>query len=107
MKDYKVIGMINLNIDNYNESVEANYVISNKYYNKGYMTEALTEIKNFCLNEMKVNRFFCVCEINNISSKKVIEKCNLKYEGILRNYLKLSDGYHDVYIYSFIRNIDI
>ena len=70
------------------------------------MTEALLIIKDFCLNKMQVNRFFGGCEINNLHSKKVMEKCGLIHEGILRNNLLLRDGYHDMDIYSFINNRD-
>lgn len=102
----KIIGGINLNVDNYNESLEFNYAIDNRYTCNGYMTEALNLIKDFCLNEIKVNRLYGGCEINNISSKRVMEKCDFKYEGILRKHLKLRDGYHDMYVFSFIRNRD-
>lgn len=106
LKDNTVIGAIHLNVFNYNESVEFNYAIDERYQNKGYMTEALLIIKDFCLNKMQVNRFFGGCEINNLPSKKVMEKCGLIHEGILRNNLLLRDGYHDMDIYSFINNRD-
>ena len=106
LKDGTVIGAINLNVDNYNESCEFNYAIDEKYRKNGYMTEALNIVKEFVINELKANRFFGGCEINNIASKKVMEKCGLKYEGILRNHLKLKDGYHDMRVYSFIRKMD-
>lgn len=106
LKDGTVIGAINLNVDNYNESLEFNYAIDNKYQKKGYMTEALNSVKEFAINSLRVNRFFGGCEINNIASQRVMEKSGLKYEGVLRNYLKLIDGYHDMKIYSFINKID-
>ena len=106
LKDGTVIGAINLNVDNYNESCEFNYAIDEKYRKNGYMTEALNIVKEFVINDLKANRFFGGCEINNIASKKVMEKCGLKYEGILRNHLKLKDGYHDMRVYSFIREMD-
>lgn len=106
LKNGKVIGAINLNVDNFNESVEFNYAIDENYQNKGYMTESLNAVKDYCINKLKVNRFYGGCEKNNIASKKVMEKCNLKYEGTLRNHLKLKDGYHDMLMYSFIRNVD-
>ena len=102
----KIIGSINLNVDNYNESVEFNYAIDDRYKGNGYMTEALDRVKDYCLNKIKVNRFYGGCEINNIGSKRVMEKCLLVYEGTLRNYLKLRDGYHDLLLYSFINNRD-
>ncbi len=100
----KIIGAINLNVDNYNESVEFNYAIDDRYQCNGYMTEALEAVKNYCLNEMKVNRIFGGCEINNISSKRVMEKCAFIYEGTLGKHLKLRDGYHDMCLYSIINN---
>ena len=104
--DNKIIGAINLRVDDFNESMEFNYAIDERYKGNGYMTEALMVVKDYCFNELKVNRLFGGCEINNIASKKVMEKCSFVYEGTLRNYLKLRDGYHDMYLYSFIRNRD-
>lgn len=98
----KIIGAIHLNIDNSTDSVEFNYAIDERYQGNGYMTEALEVIKNYCLDDIKVNRIFGGCEINNIASKKVMEKCNFIYEQTLNNHLKLKDGYHDMYIYSII-----
>lgn len=102
----KIIGAINLRVNDYNESLEFNYAIDKRYKNNGYMTEALNLVKDYCLNELKVNRLFGGCEINNIGSKRVMEKCLFVYEGTLRNYLKLRDGYHDMHLYSIIRNKD-
>ena len=102
----KIIGAINLNVDNFNESLEFNYAIDDRYKGNGYMTEALNLVKDFCLNEIKANRIYGGCEINNEASRRVMEKCFFVYEGTLRNYLKLKDGYHDMLLYAFIRYRD-
>ena len=106
LQDGTVIGAIHLNVDNYNDSLEFNYAIDDTHQNNGYMTEALQAVKEFAVNELQVNRFFGGCEINNIASQRVMEKCGLKFEGVLRNYLKLKDGYHDLQVYSFINQVD-
>lgn len=98
----KIIGSINLRVIEKNDSVEFNYAIDNRYTNKGYMTEALEIVKDFCRNSLKVQRFQGGCCIENIASKKVMEKCKMEYEGTLRKYVKLKDGYHDMLIYSII-----
>lgn len=98
----KIIGAINLRVQDINETVEFNYAIDNRYVRKGYMTEALNLIKDYCLNELKVNRFQGGCCIENIASKRVMEKCGMKCEGVLRNYIILDDGYHDMYMYSIV-----
>ncbi len=106
LKDGAVIGAINLNVEDYNESLEFNYAVDDRHRGNGYMTEALLAVREFAVNELRVNRFFGGCEIDNHASACVMEKCGLRFEGILRNHLKLSDGYHDMRVYSFIRGID-
>ena len=100
----QIIGSINLKVEDINETVEFNYVIDERFWNKGYMSEALNLVKDYCLNELCVNRFQGGCCIENLASKRVMEKCNMQCEGILRNYIILRDGYHDMYMFSIINN---
>jgi RimJ/RimL family protein N-acetyltransferase len=103
LKDTKeIIGSINLRVEEVNETVEFNYVIDERFGCKGYMTEALNLVKDYCFNELEVNRFQGGCCIENIASKRVMEKCSMECEGILRNYIILCDGYHDMYMFSII-----
>ena len=104
LKDKTIIGYISFNVDNYNESVEFNYAIDEKHQNNGYMTEALQKIKDYALKEMNVNRFYGGCEINNKASQRVMEKCHLSFEGILKKHLKLKDGYHNMLVYASVNN---
>lgn len=103
LKDTKeIIGSINLRVEEINETVEFNYVIDERFCGNGYMTEALNLVKDYCLNELCVNRFQGGCCVENIASKRVMEKCNMVCEGVLRNYITLCDGYHDMYMFSII-----
>lgn len=102
LKDNIIIGAINLRVNNYNESLEFNYAIDDRYKGNGYMTEALNLVKDYCFNELDVNRLYGGCEVNNVASKRVMEKCLFEYEGTLKSYLKLRDGYHDMHLYSII-----
>lgn len=98
----EIVGSINLKVEINNDSVQFNYAIDNRFTCKGYMTEALSEVKRFCLEDLKVNRFQGGCAVENIASKKVMEKCGMQYEGTFRSFLKLEDGYHDMYMFSII-----
>lgn len=99
-----IIGRANLQVEEYNECVEVNYTLDNRYYNEGYMTEAVKKIIEFCFNEVDINRFQAGCVIENKASRRVLQKCQMKEEGILRKYIKLADGYHDMYMYSLVKN---
>lgn len=98
-----IIGRANLIVEEYNECVEINYVIDNRYCNNGYMTEALERIIRFSFEEMEINRFESCCVVENLASRRVMQKCSMKEEGIRRKYVKLKDGYHDMYMYSIIK----
>ena len=99
---YAIIGAINLRVNDYNNSVEFNYAIDNRYINNGYMTEALIAVKEFCMNELKVKRFQGGCCVENLASEKVMKKIGMKHEGTLKANVKLIDGYHDMHMYSLI-----
>ena len=98
----KIVGMITFKVFEVNDSVEFSYAIDNRYTRRGYMSEALKIVLDFALNKMKVNRIQGGCVVENIASKKVMEKCNMHHEGILKSYLKLKDGYHDLHMFSLV-----
>ena len=96
----RIIGQIILQVDERNDSVEFSYAIDKRHTGRGYMTEALDRVKKFALEEMRVSRFQGGCCVENTASRRVMEKCGLDCEGRLRRYLKLSDGAHDMYMFS-------
>ena len=101
-KQDEFLGMVNLKVNDKNDSVEFSYAIDNRHTGKGYMTEALKLVLDFALNKMKVARIQGACVTENIASKKVMEKCGMENEGVLKNYIKLSDGSHDAYMFSCV-----
>jgi len=80
-----------------------NYAIDNRFTKRGYMTEALMCVKKFAFDEIKVNRFEGGCVESNIASKRVMEKCELSQEGVLKSYVKLSDGYHNMIMFATVK----
>jgi ribosomal-protein-alanine N-acetyltransferase len=100
--DNKVLGLITLRVFEVNESVEFSYGLDNRYTKQCYMSEALQLVLDFALNDMKVNRIQGGCCVENIASRRVMEKCNMHHEGILKSYLKLRDGYHDLHMFSLV-----
>lgn len=83
---------------------EVGYMISKKYWNKGYMTEALREVIKFGFEKMGLNRIEALCTPENTASAKVLEKVGMKFEGLLRQYLFFKDKFWDFNMYSILRN---
>lgn len=89
----KVIGIMDLNESRHDLYREMEYIMSEDYHNRGYMTEAVKCVLEYTFNELNVE-VVAVCHYpNNVQSKRVIEKCGFTYEGTLRKYSRnLSDS---------------
>ena len=104
LKDtWALIGMLHLSVTDKHDMVEFNYGIDNRYMKQGYMTEALKAITAFALDELQVNRIQGGCVVENVASRKVMEKCGYEYEATLKKYIKLSDGYHDMHLFAITK----
>lgn len=83
---------------------EVGYALSKDFWNKGYTTEAFEEVIKFGFERLRLNRVEATCKIANTASEKVMIKCGLSYEGILRKRLFAKSEYHDLKLYSLLRN---
>jgi len=83
---------------------EIGYVLDRKYWNQGYMSEAVNAIMEFGFREMLLNRIEAKCEVHNIGSARVMEKVGMQLEGILRQQLFVKGRYWDLKIYSILRD---
>ncbi len=83
---------------------EVGYVISDKYWNKGYMTEALKKILQFGFETMNLERIEARCFTENKASERVMQKCGMKLEGILRSSLYIKGKFSDFKLYSILKS---
>ena len=64
------------------ESVEIGYCIGKRFWNNGYMTEALTAIIRFFINEVGAGRIWARHDTENPNSGKVMAAAGMDYEGL-------------------------
>ncbi len=83
---------------------EVGFALSKDYWNHGLMTEALTEVLRFGFDSMRLNRIEGRCELMNAASERVMNKCGMKLEGILRQQMFVKGVYKDLKFYSIIRD---
>lgn len=83
---------------------ELGYVVSQRYWNKGLMTEALKEMIRFGFEVMQLNRIEARCFIDNGASERVMQKCGMKYEGTLRSTIFVKGQFKDLKVYSLLRS---
>ena len=86
----KIIGSINA--CRYDEiSVLINYAIDNRYTNNGYMSEALKVVLDYLMSIDSIKKIYCGCCIENIASKKVMEKY-MNFEKLLKDEIDLIEN---------------
>ncbi|XMB71950.1 GNAT family N-acetyltransferase [Mycoplasmatota bacterium WC30] len=82
-EDKKVIGSVGLHkkmdIEG-NIMYEIGYVLSTPYEGKGYMTETVKRVLKYGFLELDIAEIFVCHFIQNIKSKRVIQKCNFIYQ---------------------------
>lgn len=80
------------------------YVLSKEYWGKGLMTEAVKKLIRFGFEEMGLNRIEAVHIPQNEASGRVMVKCGMKYEGLLRQRMFAKDRFWDVQQYAILKD---
>lgn len=83
--------------------VEVGYVLNDKYWNKGIMTELLKLYCGYLFTNTNVERIEISHFINNNGSRRVIEKNNFTFEGIKRAYIVKDNIEYDLKTYSLLK----
>lgn len=78
---------------------EIGYCYGNKFWNKGYGTEALKEVIRFLFEEVDAEVVCAEHMEYNPGSGKVMEKSGMKKEGVLRSRIVDGDGKRNDLIY--------
>ena len=103
--DKKVIGMCFLHSFNFHHRrAEMAFNLSRSYWRQGYATEAVREMIRFAFKRWVLNRIEGTCMLDNIASARVMEKLGMKFEGVLRQHSFAKNRFHDLKLYSILRN---
>lgn len=86
-----------------NNSCEVGYSLARSCWNRGYMTEALTEVIRYSFENLRIHRVEAQHEVDNGASGAVMRKCGMTKEGTLRGRLYNKGRYVDVDLYSILR----
>ncbi len=86
-------------------SCEIGYCYSDKYWNKGYATEALKRVIEYLFEECEADLVNAEFMENNPASGKVMEKAGMKFEGKLRSrVIDKNNRRNDLLCYSITRD---
>ena len=87
-----------------NRSAEIGYSFSRAFWNLGFATEALRAVIDSVFTALDVNRLEAQHDTRNPASGRVMEKCGMQEEGILRQRIQNKGEFIDVVLYSILRS---
>lgn len=101
----KTIGNISVVSGNdRSQCAELGYCIGKAYWNKGIMTEAVTEIVRFLFDEVGYHRLEIDHAVKNPGSGRVAQKCGFTYEGTKRQCFRNYKGERlDISFYGLLK----
>src|SRR3989338_1208912 len=75
LEENKIIGGIGIHrVDSYQKTASVGYWLGEKYWNKGYCSEALKAVIDFGFRKLKLNRLEASVFVGNPSSGRLLEK---------------------------------
>ncbi|TVX93778.1 GNAT family N-acetyltransferase [Paenibacillus agilis] len=85
---------------------EIGYELSENYWRRGMMSEALQEVLALGFNQLGLVRIQAFVSDENTGSKEMLKKFNFKEEGYLRQYEchSVTNECRDMWVYSLLRS---
>lgn len=101
---HKFIGIVRLfDISYPNKRGEISFIMNPTFQGRGFISEAINAVLNFCFNEIQLNRVQARCATDNISSERVMRKLRMNFEGTLKEYWQIKGEPTDARIYAITK----
>lgn len=89
-------------LDFENNLAEVGYVLNSSFWGQGIAAEALRAVMEFAFMTLNVRRVEAKYIVGNESSRRVMEKCGMSFEGVHRQSMFIKGEYKDIGICSII-----
>lgn len=92
------------NIDWNSLKCELGYFIDKNDEGKGIMTKAFDQIIHFCFDHLELEKIYVRTSVDNVGSRRLVEKKGFALEGVLRNDFRIeTNDLVDVAYYGILK----
>ncbi|MGP6140122.1 MULTISPECIES: GNAT family N-acetyltransferase [unclassified Jeotgalibaca] len=81
----KMIGTIDIRVDEANKKGEIGYALSRHYWGNGYMTEACGAILELAFEKLQLEKVYAMYDKDNPASGRLMRRLGMKKEGVARH----------------------
>lgn len=80
------------------------YWIGEPFARQGYMREAITALVHHAFTTLDLSRIEAGCLPENTPSRRLLESCGYKYEGVAQSYLQIDGRWRNHVLYANLRH---
>ncbi len=104
-RDGRVVGGVTLsNIRRHPaEMATLGYWTGVDHTRRGYMAEALIALRDYSFTTLDLSRLEAACLPENTPSRKLLERCQFKYERVAQAYLQINGRWRNHVLYASLR----
>lgn len=99
----KMIGTIDLRVSEQQKRGELGYILNQKFWGNGYMTEAAQAVLALAFEKLALQKVFSMHDIENPASGQVMLRLGMQKEGILRKHEMHKGKRVDMAYYGILR----
>jgi ribosomal-protein-alanine N-acetyltransferase len=78
------------------------YVVDPAHHRKGIAIEAVSAMLDFCFAELGIHRVQAFIHPDNAASRRLVEKLGFRYEGLLRDNLRVSGAWRNDTLFALL-----
>lgn len=79
------------------------YWVGERHARQGYMREAIEALTHHAFTQLDLSRLQAACLPENEPSRKCLESCGFKYEGVAQSYLQIAGRWRNHVLYANLR----
>ena len=80
------------------------YWTGQRFARQGYMREAVAALVHYAYTRLDLSRIEAACLPENVASRKLLESCGFKYEGVAQSYLQIHGRWRTHVLYAALRS---
>lgn len=80
------------------------YWIGQPFARNGYMKEAIEAVVHYAFRTLDLSRVEAGCLPENAPSRRLLEQCSFKYEGVAQSYLQIDGRWRNHVLYANLRS---
>jgi ribosomal-protein-alanine N-acetyltransferase len=85
------------------QSATTGYWVGQPHARQGYMREALIAVVHHAFHVLDLSRIEAGCLPENTPSRRLLESCGYKYEGVAQSYLQIAGRWRNHVLYANLR----